>query len=142
MLLQGSYTHKLDAKGRIVLPARFREELGIQVVAALVGAGYVSVYPKNEWEVTVSRLAQASMSNYEVDPYRRAIIASAHYLEVDSMGRILLPQQLRSRVNIVQDVSVNGNIEKLEIWDLNAWNEYISGMYPIPTEIMKLVPGL
>ncbi|MDR1470940.1 MAG: division/cell wall cluster transcriptional repressor MraZ [Synergistaceae bacterium] len=142
MLLQGSYTHKLDAKGRIVLPARFRDELGDHVVAALVGSSYISVYPKSEWEITVSRLTEASMSNHEVSAFRRAIIASAHSMEIDSMGRILLPQQLRSRVNIVQDVSVNGNVEKLEIWDLGVWNEFVSEMYPIPNEVTRLIPGL
>ncbi|MDR1916123.1 MAG: division/cell wall cluster transcriptional repressor MraZ [Synergistaceae bacterium] len=142
MLLQGSYTHKLDAKGRIVLPARFRDELGEHVVAALVGDQYISIYPKSEWEIMVARLTEIAMSNHDVSIFRRAIIASAHNMEIDSMGRILLPQQLRSKVNITQDVSVNGNVEKLEIWDLARWNEFINAMYPIPIELARLVPGL
>lgn len=127
--LQGSYTHKLDTKGRMVLPARFRDEIGQEVVATIgLGSGrFASIYPADQWEAFLLRLD--SLRGGKAREIRRITLASAHTLEVDSAGRILVPQPLRAYAGIAQEVSVNGNSDHLEIWDLASWNDYRDAMW-------------
>lgn len=122
---EGSYAHKLDNKGRIVLPARFREGLG-QFVVATIGYGgkHVSVYPKAQWEVQKNELKAKPADNSKESVARRMLMAYSYEQEIDSVGRILIPPQLRKRVSIDQEVSVNGNVDHVEIWDMAAWDSY------------------
>jgi MraZ protein len=121
--LFGHYVHKLDSKGRIVLPARFREELGQFVMATIGIETCVSVYPMPQWEILLDSLSERKNASSKERTLRRMIMASAHELEIDSAGRILLPQLLRGFANISQEVCVNGNDDRLEIWDLATWND-------------------
>lgn len=140
--LQGSYAHKLDSKGRMVLPARFREEMGSLVVATIGIERCVAVYPKEQWNSLLGRLGETSSGNGRARDLRRIILASAHELEIDGTGRILVPQQLRSYANIASEVSVNGNGDKLEIWDLTAWNDYREALWREVRDIAEGVPGI
>lgn len=124
--VQGGYAHKLDGKGRMVLPAKIREVVGTKVVAT-IGIGKwrcVYVYPIDKWEEYRTRLEEASTKGGTAKDIRRIIMASAHELDVDSLGRILLPAQLRSYAAISSEVNVIGNIDHLEIWDMENWNAY------------------
>ena len=121
--LFGHYVHKLDAKGRIVLPARFRDELGQFVMATIGIEKCISVFPMPQWEVLLDNLSEKKTGTASERKLRRMIMASAHELEIDVAGRILLPQLLRGYAGISQEVSVNGNDNRLEIWDLATWNE-------------------
>jgi MraZ protein len=142
MELLGSFIHKFDTKGRLVLPSCFREELGSRVVAAIVDAHCISIYSEKNWEITAARLKDASTASAKGSVIQRRILANSHKLEIDSMGRILIPENLRSKAKILQDVSVNGKGNKLEIWDLAHWNEFMSETDPLLDEIAELVPGL
>jgi MraZ protein len=121
--LFGHYVHKLDAKGRIVLPARFRDELGQFVMATISIEKCISVFPMPQWEVLLDSLSEKKTGSGNERMLRRMIMASAHELEIDVAGRILLPQLLRNYAGINQEVSVNGNDNRLEIWDLATWND-------------------
>jgi MraZ protein len=121
--LFGHYVHKLDAKGRIVLPARFRDELGQFVMATISTEKCISVFSMPQWEVLLDGLSEKKTGTRNERVFRRMIMTSAHELEIDVAGRILLPQFLRGFAGISQEVSVNGNDNRLEIWDLATWNE-------------------
>ena len=140
--MQGSYTHKLDSKGRMVLPARFREELGLSVVATIGIERCVSVYPQSQWEAFLGRLETLSNGTSKSRNLRRVILASAHEIEIDGMGRILVPQQLRDYAGIGQEVSVNGNGDKLEIWDKAAWESYRDSSWEDLRELAEGVEGI
>lgn len=140
--MQGSHTHKLDSKGRMVLPARFREELGQSVVATIGIERCVSVYPQAQWEAFLGRLEALSTGSNKSRNLRRIILASAHEMEVDGMGRILVPQQLRDYAGIGQEVSVNGNGDKVEIWDKASWESYRDSSWEDLRELAEGVEGI
>lgn len=140
--MQGSYTHKLDSKGRMVLPARFREELGQSVVAAIGIEKCVSVYPSAMWDAFLQRLEQIPSGDTRTRRFRRVMLASAHDIEVDTMGRIVVPQQLRDYAGITAEVSVNGNGDKLEIWDKAAWDRYRDSSWDELRELAEGIEGI
>lgn len=140
--LQGSYSHKLDSKGRMVLPSRFREELGRSVVATIGIERCVTLYPAKQWGAFFEKLETLPSGNNKARDLRRIILAYAHELEVDSTGRILVPQTLRQYANINQEVSVNGNGDRLEIWDLATWNNYRDEIWSDLRETAEGVGGI
>lgn len=117
--MSGNFPHKLDGKGRVVLPSRFREHLGDRVHAT-IGIGsekFISVYPDLAWEELMMRLADVASRDGRYRNIQQVIVSSAHEIDVDAAGRILLPSGLRSYASIAQDVSVNGVINHVEIWN-------------------------
>jgi MraZ protein len=76
------------------------------------------------------------------DDIQRRILANSYKIEIDSMGRILIPEKLRASANIVQDVCINGKDKKLEIWDSTRWQIFINESEKLVPEISALIPGL
>jgi MraZ protein len=125
--MSGCCAHKLDGKGRLVLPARFRNDLGDRVVATIKTGKWrcISVYPSEQWKVYFSWLDEVAAKGGKGRDIRRIILAFAHELEVDGARRILLPSPLRTYAAIDQEVSVNGNSNHIEIWNMSTWCEYL-----------------
>ncbi|MDR1510992.1 MAG: division/cell wall cluster transcriptional repressor MraZ [Synergistaceae bacterium] len=142
MGLIGNFDHKLDAKGRLVLPACFRDELGPSVVAAVTGSQCISIYSEKSWSAVIERLEELSVQSSKGDDIQRRILANSYKVEIDSMGRVLIPEKLRAFANIVQDVCINGKNKKLEIWDLSRWRNFMSESEKLVPEISALIPGL
>jgi MraZ protein len=144
MGMQGSYSHKLDSKGRMVLPARFRDGLGDRVVATIGIGGWhcVSVYPVEQWQAYLSRLDEVAAKGGKARDIRRIILASAHELDVDGAGRILIPSPLRTYAAIGQEVSVNGNSDHIEIWNMSTWGEYMDTMLDDIGELTEGIEGI
>ena len=140
--LTGSYSHRLDAKGRVVLPAKFREELGGLVVAAIGIERCVTLYSPDRWEALLEKLQQLPSGNSKARDLRRIILASAHELEIDGMGRILMPNVLRTYGSINQEVTINGNGDRIEIWDQTAWDQYQSAVLQDLRETAEGVEGI
>ncbi|MDR1965309.1 MAG: cell division/cell wall cluster transcriptional repressor MraZ [Synergistaceae bacterium] len=138
----GGFDHKLDPKGRIVLPSCFREALGDRVVAAVIDGQCISVYSESSWEDVIARLNEISMQSSKGDAIQRRILAYSFMLEIDSMGRILIPEKLRATVGIIQNVRVNGKDKKLEIWDRSLWEKFMSETESLASDVRELVPGL
>ena len=142
MGLLGNLEHKLDAKGRLVIPACFREELGSLVVATTIDKSCISLYSERNWEEVVSRLNEINTQSKNGANTQRRILANSYKQDIDSMGRMLIPETLRRDTNIVQDVCVNGNNKKLEIWDSARWKQFMSASEKLISNINKLIPGL
>ena len=142
MGLIGNFEHKLDAKGRLVIPACFREELGTRVIATTIDNTCISLYSERNWEEVVSRLNEQSMQSTNGAKLQRLILANSFKQEIDSMGRTLIPEKLRLSANIVQDVCINGNNKKLEIWDSARWKQFMSDSEELISDINTLIPGL
>lgn len=124
--MSGSFAHKLDGKGRVVLPSRFREHLGVRVYAA-IGIGserFISVYPAEQWEALMIRLSDLVSRDGRYRNIQQVIVSSAHEIDVDNAGRILVYGDLRSYASITQDVSVNGVIDHIEIWDAESYSRF------------------
>jgi MraZ protein len=118
----GWYEHSLDDKGRVSLPASFRDRLvamqDLRVFATKSMSGpCIEVYPDSEWQVLLQRVSGLPQSRPEVIAFRRLFISAASELALDKAGRILLPPTLRAQCGLDKEVLVAGNIEKMEIWD-------------------------
>jgi len=143
MGLIGNFEHKLDAKGRLVIPACFREELGTRVIATTTDNKCIKLYSERNWEEDfLLPLYELSKKDENGDEIQRLILANSFKQEIDSMGRMLIPEKLRISANIVQDVCINGNNKKLEIWDSARWKQFMSDSEKLISNINKLIPGL
>ena len=147
MGLIGNFEHKLDAKGRLVIPACFREELGTRFVATTIDKTCISLYSECNWEEVVLRLNEASTNEASTQSskaaiMKRRILAYSFKQEIDSMGRTLIPETLRLAAGITGDVCINGNNKKLEIWDSVRWKQFISDSEELIFDINTLIPGL
>jgi len=144
MGLIGNFEHKLDAKGRLVIPACFREELGSRFVATTTDHKCIKLYSECNWENDfLPRLHEFSIQEEDGDEIQRFILANSYKQEIDSMGRTLIPEKLRLAVGITGEVCINGNNKKLEIWDSARWKELMRDSEKKHiSNINKLIPGL
>lgn len=120
----GEYQHSIDSKGRVILPAKFREELGEIFYMSKGPDSCIVVYTKEEWEKTSESLRQFNLSSREARAYMRQRFAGAAELSTDKQGRVLLPQNLRQSANIEKDVTIIGVSSRIEIWATEAWEAY------------------
>jgi MraZ protein len=138
----GSFEHKLDSKGRIVVPSCFREELGARVVITSVDKKCISVYSEKNWGPVADRLEENALKTLSGSDAKRLIMSLSFAIEIDSAGRILMPEKMRSGVGIVQDVFIIGNNKKIEIWDSSRWRKFIEESDGLISAINELLPGL
>jgi len=123
-MLIGEYTHALDAKKRLSLPAKFRKEVGKKVVVTHGLDNCLFVYPIKQWEKVVEKLTQLPMGASDMRGFSRFMLAGAVETGVDSIGRILVPDFLKEFANLKSKVAVIGVNDRIEIWDEKAWNAY------------------
>jgi len=120
----GQYCHNLDAKGRVIMPSRFREQLGENFVVTKGYEGCLSVYSEEEWEKFAAQLMSMPGHNADARRLLRMFSSGAVNCETDKQGRILLPAHLREHAGIEKEVMVIGAISRVEIWDSTAWEKY------------------
>lgn len=120
--LTGEYEHKLDTKGRLMMPAKLREELGCTFMITKGLDNCLYIYPNEEWQAFAEKLNQLPMTNKSARQFKRFFNSGATKCEIDGQGRILLPATLRDFANIEKEVVIIGNGEKAEIWNKAAWD--------------------
>lgn len=123
-MLVGSYNHKIDGKGRTVLPAKFRGELGSSVVATIGIDRCIALYPVQRWEELLEKLKDLSSFKKKARDFRRVLLSMATEQEIDGAGRILVPQLLRDYAGAEVEVTLIGAEDHLEIWDTAKWEEH------------------
>lgn len=121
-MFMGEYNHSIDAKGRIIVPSKFRETLGDLFVVTLGLDGCLFVYPNNEWESFLTKLSSLPGSK-EARQLQRYFLAGATECEVDKQGRILIPSKLRTAAALDKDVVFVGVLSKIEIWSKERWEQ-------------------
>lgn len=126
----GEHQHSLDAKGRVILPARFREELAGGLVFAPSQERCIDVYPREAFEHRVAELRQLPRENQRARDYLRILLAGAHEETPDAQGRVTIPPRLREYAGLARLLSVNGAGERVEIWDRETWVEYRARVEP------------
>lgn len=119
-MFMGEYNHTIDAKGRIIVPAKFREALGNEFVVTLGLDGCLFLYPNDEWKSFVSQLKELPGSK-EARQLQRYFMAGAATCEVDKQGRILIPANLREKALLEKDIVFVGVLTKIEIWSKERW---------------------
>ena len=121
--LTGDYEHRLDTKGRLIMPSKLREELGCTFMITKGLDNCLYVYPNDEWQQFADKLNQLPMTNKRARQFKRFFNSGAVKCETDAQGRVIIPQTLRTFANIEKDVVIIGNGEKAEIWNKEAWDE-------------------
>lgn len=122
-MLIGEFKHTLDDKKRMALPATFRRELGKKVVITRGLDNCLFVYPTKTWQKVSEKLSGLSMGQADSRGFSRFMFAGAVETEVDSMGRVLIPDFLKSFAGLSTKVVVAGLNDRLEIWDENRWKD-------------------
>ncbi len=125
--LLGTHSYQLDPKGRISLPARFREAFADGAVLTLGQDGCLFCFPRAEWETRAAEVRNLPLSDAEGRAYARMFFGKAEAVELDSQGRLLVPQRLRTEVGIKKDAVVLGVFDRMEIWDRQAQERYEAG---------------
>lgn len=122
-MFMGEYNHTIDPKGRVIVPAKFRETLGEQFVVTKGLDGCLFVYDEQEWNIFEEKLKTLPITNKEARAFVRFFLAGAATVEVDKQGRILLPGVLREFAKLEKDVVLVGVGSRVEIWSKECWND-------------------
>jgi MraZ protein len=125
--LLGTHSYTLDPKGRISLPARFRDVLSDGAVLTLGQDGCLFCFPRAEWEERAGEVRDLPLSDPESRAYARMFFGKAESIELDAQGRLLVPQRLRNEVGIPKDAVVVGVFDRMEIWDRETHERYEAG---------------
>lgn len=118
--MTGQYTHNIDAKGRLFIPVKLREELGATFHVTIGQDHCLSVYSEESWQAFEERLKTMSYSQIKA---LRPVFANAADCEPDAQGRILLPAKLRGYADLKKEVVVIGSFDRVEIWNAERWAE-------------------
>ena len=139
----GTHEPRLDEKGRLILPAKFREELASGLVITKGQEHCLYVFPTNEFAVITQTLKQAPVTAKSARDYSRVMFAGAHDEIPDRQGRISIPQGLRTYAGLERDCVVIGANTRVEIWDAKAWKEYLTDREQSFADVSEEVfPGL
>lgn len=119
----GEYQHSLDAKGRVILPAKYRDQLSGGAYVTRGRGGCLSVYTEQEFQDVADRVREASKRGGRELDAARSFFAGTAEVSPDKQGRIAIPQQLREYAGLDKDVVVAGVFSRVEIWDGRRWRE-------------------
>ncbi len=123
-MLIGEYIHTLDEKKRVSLPIKFRKEIGKKIVITAGLDQCLWIFTMAQWKNISEKLSNFSMLQADNRSFNRYMFGSATEVEVDSIGRILLPEFLVARGNLKAKVAVVGVQDRIEIWNEESWKEY------------------
>lgn len=121
-MFMGEFNHTVDSKGRIIIPSKFREDLGEEFVITQGLDGCLFVYPNSEWQIFVEKL-KTLPGTKEARQLQRYFMAGAAACQADKQGRILIPLKLRETAEIDKDIVFVGVLNKIEIWNKERWEK-------------------
>lgn len=120
-MFMGEYNHTIDAKGRMIVPSKFRELLGNEFVVTKGLDGCLFVYPNEEWHNIEEKFRTVPLTTKDARKFSRFFFAGAAACEVDKQGRILIPPVLREFADIQKDIVSVGVLNRIEIWSKDRW---------------------
>jgi len=123
-MLIGQYQHTIDSKKRLSLPVKFRGELGHKVIVTKGVENCLVVYTEKEWEIMSQKLGNLPISQGEARSFTRHLLASAAEIDLDKLGRILIPDYLKEYAGLEKNAVICGLSNRLEIWNENKWEDY------------------
>ena len=123
-MLIGEYTYVLDTKKRLSLPKKFRTELGKKVIITRGLDNCLFMYPMSAWSKTAKRLQELSFAQADTRGFNRFMLSGAVEVDVDSAGRILVPDFLKEFAGLKTKVVLTGANDRVEIWNEKVWSEY------------------
>ena len=120
----GEYQHALDAKNRVIIPSKLRDNLGNKFVITKGLDGCLYIYPLKEWEVLEEKLKNLPLTNKDARAFVRFFFSGACEIELDKQGRGLIPQNLKEYAKIEKEIISIGVLTRIEIWSKDKWQEY------------------
>jgi len=123
-MLLGEFKHNLDIKGRMAIPAKFRDKLTAGAIITRGIDNCLFVFANNEWETLAKKLVALPLAQANSRAFARLMLAGATDVELDNQGRILIPDYLRKYAGLSKSVVVAGLYNRIEIWDEAAWTTY------------------
>lgn len=139
----GTHSPRLDDKGRMILPAKFRDELKEGVVVTRGQERCLYVFPVAEFARLAEQLRQAPVTSKQARDYLRVFLSGASDEAVDGQGRVTIPAALRSYAGLTRDCAVIGAGQRVEIWDATAWDQYLAEQEQVFAEqAEEVIPGL
>ncbi len=123
-MLIGEYTHTLDTKKRLSLPSKWRKELGKKLVLTRGLDNCLFVYPLAEWRQITDKVAKLPLGQADTRSFNRFFLSGAVEVEVDKIGRILIPDFLKDFARLDAKVVLAGIYDRVEVWDEKRWNAY------------------
>jgi MraZ protein len=142
-MLLGQHSPKLDEKGRVILPAKFREELQGGLVITRGQDRCLFVFSAAEFALVNDKIRQAPVTNAEARNYLRVFLSGASDEQPDKQGRVTIPATLRQYAGLDKDLVVIGVGNRAEIWDAKAWNEFLNSHEASFSNVSEeVIPGL
>ena len=142
-MLLGTHTPKLDDKGRVILPAKFRDDLGSGVVVTRGQERCLYVFSSAEFERVYERIREAPLTNKQARDFQRMFLSGASAEKPDSQNRITVPPHLRAYAGLERELIVTGVGAHAEIWNADAWNAYADSNEDTYSDMaQEVIPGL
>ena len=127
-MFYGEFEHAIDRKGRVIIPAKFRQTLHTQQIHTLVLTrgldGCLFLFTDADWKIAESRFKQVPFTKAEGRRFNRLFFSGAVEVQPDRLGRILVPKSLKEFAHITQDVVIVGVSNRIEVWAKNKWREF------------------
>ncbi|ANC76766.1 MULTISPECIES: division/cell wall cluster transcriptional repressor MraZ [Bacillales] len=125
-MFMGEYQHSIDEKGRMIIPSKFREELGTEFILTRGLDQCVFGYPLNEWKVIEEKLKSLPFTKKDARAFTRFFFSGAAECQLDKQGRVNIASPLRDYAKLEKDCVVIGVSNRIEIWSKSIWEEYFS----------------
>jgi len=144
-MFRGNFEHTIDSKGRVSIPAKFRELLTEKYDNRLIVTwwdGCLYAYPYEEWTAMEEKISAQSKAKREVKAFKRFFVSGAEECPIDKLGRILIPLTLRNYAKLERDVVFAGQLNYFEIWSKERWEEAIRKVQENSESISDIVADL
>ena len=133
----GEYEHSVDAKGRVIMPAKLREDIGEKFIVTKGLDGCLFAYSKTEWSNFEEKLKSLPLTNKNARDFVRFFLSGAVECEIDKQGRFLIPNNLREYAKLEKEIIIIGVGTRIEIWNRESWKQYSSSENISPDDIAE-----
>ena len=124
-MFMGEYRHSMDSKGRLIIPSKFREDLGEPFVLTRGLDNCLFVYPMEEWRILEEKLKSLPMTSKNARAFVRFFFSGATESTLDKSGRVNIPQNLCEHANLEKEVVITGISSRIELWSKENWDQYM-----------------
>ena len=141
-MFMGEFNHSIDAKGRMIMPAKIREQLGDKCIITMGLDDCLFVYDEEKWNSIVTTLNKQPTTKASIRALKRMIFCKATESEFDGQGRVLIPTTLRQHAGLDKKSVVVGAGDHVEIWSQEKWNTYMGDVGPKVEELVETIEDL
>lgn len=136
-MLLGEFKHNIDSKNRLTIPAKLRVDLGEKPVLTRGLDSCLFIYHNRDWQLFLEKLSRLPLSIKKARDFKRFMLSGASEIEIDDVGRILIPDNLKKYAKFEKSVVVVGVSDRIELWSEDVWNKYISETEKVSGDIAE-----